>query len=181
MFDHAVCKQEVEITLAGHCCLLEWTHETLSVGLAIYTISKVYIRHSWQGNHQIYGHIQCKYTVLANPNYFILLFRQEVETSLQGTDAHLIQRNLPQMSEVIVCPQSSLSRREVEAVAGKLAALSDNRGCNDGSTKQKACLAGHTETEDEEAEDGVEELQERGVYVCIYVCVCMCVCVCVYA
>jgi hypothetical protein len=30
----------------------------------IYT---VYIRYVWQGNHQIYGHIRCIYTVLANP------------------------------------------------------------------------------------------------------------------
>jgi len=32
----------------------------------IYT---VYIRCFWQGNHQIYGHIRCIYTVLANPRY----------------------------------------------------------------------------------------------------------------
>jgi len=30
----------------------------------IYT---VYIRHVWQGNHEIYGQIRCIYTVLANP------------------------------------------------------------------------------------------------------------------
>jgi len=30
----------------------------------IYT---VYIRYFWQGNHEIYGHIRCIYTVLANP------------------------------------------------------------------------------------------------------------------
>ena len=28
-------------------------------------IFTVYIRNFWQGNHQIYGHIRCKYTVLA--------------------------------------------------------------------------------------------------------------------
>jgi hypothetical protein len=32
----------------------------------IYT---VYVRHIWQGSHQIYGHIWCIYTVLANPIY----------------------------------------------------------------------------------------------------------------
>jgi len=37
----------------------------------IYT---VYIRYFWQGNHQIYGHIQCIYTVLANPMHVCLLF-----------------------------------------------------------------------------------------------------------
>jgi len=30
-------------------------------------IYAVYIRYFWQGNHQIYGHIQCIHTVLANP------------------------------------------------------------------------------------------------------------------
>ena len=29
----------------------------------------VYIRHFWQGNHHIYGHIRCVYTVLANPTH----------------------------------------------------------------------------------------------------------------
>jgi len=32
----------------------------------IYT---VYIRYFWQEIHQIYGHIRCIYTVLANPKY----------------------------------------------------------------------------------------------------------------
>ena len=27
----------------------------------------VYIRYFWQGNHEMYGHIRCIYTVLANP------------------------------------------------------------------------------------------------------------------
>jgi len=41
-----------------------------TIGLArticLYT---VHIRYYWQGNHQIYGHIRCIYTVLANPRY----------------------------------------------------------------------------------------------------------------
>jgi hypothetical protein len=32
----------------------------------IYT---VFVRYCWQENHQIYGHIRCIYTVLANPRY----------------------------------------------------------------------------------------------------------------
>jgi len=40
------------------------------VGLArtiyIYT---VHIQYFWQGNHQLYGHIRSKYTVLANPSH----------------------------------------------------------------------------------------------------------------
>ena len=29
----------------------------------------VYTQYFWHGNHQIYGHIRCMYTVLANPTY----------------------------------------------------------------------------------------------------------------
>jgi len=35
----------------------------------IYTVC---IRYFWQGNHQIYGHIRCIYTVLANPMYEVM-------------------------------------------------------------------------------------------------------------
>ena len=34
----------------------------------IYT---VFIRYFWQGNHQIFGHIRCIHTVLANPMLFV--------------------------------------------------------------------------------------------------------------
>jgi len=41
---------------------------TIRVGQnQIYTVC---IRYFWQGNHQIYGHIKCIYTVLANPTYY---------------------------------------------------------------------------------------------------------------
>ena len=41
------------------------------IGLArtIYILYTVNIRYFLQGNHQIYGHIRCVYTVLANPIY----------------------------------------------------------------------------------------------------------------
>jgi len=39
----------------------------------IYT---VYIRYFWQRNHQIYGHLRCIYTVLANPTYFLSVKQQ---------------------------------------------------------------------------------------------------------
>jgi len=35
----------------------------MRVAKIIYT---VYLQYFWQGNHQIYGHIPCTYTVLAN-------------------------------------------------------------------------------------------------------------------
>jgi len=42
----------------------------------IYT---VYIRYFWLGNHQIYGHIRCIYTVLANPNQLLMVVRVLLE------------------------------------------------------------------------------------------------------
>jgi len=38
--------------------------------MCIYT---VYVRYFWQGNHHIYGHIRCIYTVLANPSYTLCM------------------------------------------------------------------------------------------------------------
>jgi len=35
----------------------------------IYTVC---IRYFWQGNHHIYAHLRCRYTVLANPIYKVL-------------------------------------------------------------------------------------------------------------
>jgi len=37
-------------------------------------IYNIYIRDSWQKNHQIYGHIRCIYTVLANPTFVWVCF-----------------------------------------------------------------------------------------------------------
>ena len=52
-------------------CLTQSTHRFRVGQNHIYT---VYIRYFWQGNHQIYGHIRCIYTVLANPTYVAHMF-----------------------------------------------------------------------------------------------------------
>ena len=44
---------------AGQNCLESYT----CLGLA----RTIHIRYFWQGDRQIYGHIRCVYTVLANP------------------------------------------------------------------------------------------------------------------
>jgi len=45
--------------------------DTIRIGQNhIYT---VYIRYFWQGNHRIYGHIRCIYTVLANPRHYSIV------------------------------------------------------------------------------------------------------------
>jgi len=58
-FQHALC---------FYVCMLQ---VATCVGLAIghNHIYTVYIRYFWQGNHQIYGHIRCIYTILANPKH----------------------------------------------------------------------------------------------------------------
>jgi hypothetical protein len=61
----------------GHVCY------GLRVGFGQNPMYTVSIRYFWQGNHQIYGHIQCIYTVLANPTYvpnFTLLLYTRVHT-----------------------------------------------------------------------------------------------------
>jgi len=58
----------------------------------------VHLRYLWQGNRKIYGHIQCIYTVLANPiykgkihrqwfsrSYFLALLRYGFEQSVGST------------------------------------------------------------------------------------------------
>ena len=40
----------------------------------------MYIRYFWQGNHRIYGHIRCIYTVLANPTYVLKFCTTNVAT-----------------------------------------------------------------------------------------------------
>jgi hypothetical protein len=51
------------------------TMHVTSIGLArtIYLYT-VFIRCFWQGNHHIYGHIRCIYTVLANPTHHTCSF-----------------------------------------------------------------------------------------------------------
>jgi hypothetical protein len=37
-------------------------------------IYTVYLRYFWQGNYHTYGHIRCVYTVLANPTYTVQIY-----------------------------------------------------------------------------------------------------------
>ena len=63
----------------------------------------VHARYFWQGNHQIYGHKRCIYTVLANPKYvgvravlcrcacashFELMIQSHPQTKIVGTNPH---------------------------------------------------------------------------------------------
>ena len=50
----------------------------------IYT---VYLRFFWQGNHQIYGHIRCIYTVLANPR---LVAYGDKDVGVMSSTAHTV-------------------------------------------------------------------------------------------
>jgi len=57
-------------------CTSDWSLLTLATS-CMYRVGQnhictVHIRYFWQGNHQIYGHIRCINTVLANPMYVLL-------------------------------------------------------------------------------------------------------------
>ena len=42
-------------------------------------IYPAYVRYFWQGNHQLYGHVRCVYTVLTNPSHILVtLVRNEI-------------------------------------------------------------------------------------------------------
>ena len=55
------------LTNQWHTCVLDCRSLMYRVGQN--HIFMVHTRYIWQGNHQIYGHIRCVNTVLANPNY----------------------------------------------------------------------------------------------------------------
>ena len=57
----------------------------------IYT---VHIRYFWQGNHQIYGHIRCIYTVLANPTLHTV-DKLHLLADPDTTSAHARARSCP--------------------------------------------------------------------------------------
>jgi hypothetical protein len=76
LFAYGFHAQHCTCTITGHlllimCIITGYLHlitcTITRVGQNhIYTVC---IRYFWQGNHQIYGHIRCLYTVLANPNH----------------------------------------------------------------------------------------------------------------
>jgi len=47
------------------------THKSRFIRVDQNHIYTEYIRYFWQGIHQIYGHIRCIYTVLANPTFLL--------------------------------------------------------------------------------------------------------------
>jgi hypothetical protein len=55
----------------------------------IYT---VYVLYFWQGNHQIYGHIRCKFTVLASPTH--MCTQEEEEEEEAAAVAHARQARI---------------------------------------------------------------------------------------
>jgi len=51
----------VQVIVGSHCMPINRVGQN--------HIHTVCIRYFWQGNHHIYGHIRCIYTVLANPTH----------------------------------------------------------------------------------------------------------------
>ena len=79
------------VFFAGGFCR-EFTKYTVIYG--------VYVRYFWQGNHQVYGHIRRRCTVLANPITYACteanpgqrLHRAHVITTTSGRNALVLQR-----------------------------------------------------------------------------------------
>jgi hypothetical protein len=73
----AICHQQCMIECCGEIDSLRGAPSLFALFHACELMSRVgqnhiytvYIRYFWQGNHQIYGHTRCIYTVLANPTY----------------------------------------------------------------------------------------------------------------
>ena len=42
----------------------------------------IYRRYTWQGNHKLYGHIQCIFMVLANPTYAQCIANKSIQVAL---------------------------------------------------------------------------------------------------
>jgi len=61
------------ITLLKSVTCVRWCSGLFDVGhmrrVGQYRVYTVHIRYSWQGNHHMYGHIRCTYTVLASPTH----------------------------------------------------------------------------------------------------------------
>ena len=56
----------------------------------------VHLRYFWQGNHQIYGHIRCTYTIQANPMYtfgslYRLCMKHSLYCSAAGDEGHAVR------------------------------------------------------------------------------------------
>ena len=55
-----------DLPIGGCAALLDYSCLGLARTIHLYVYT-VYIRYFWQGTHHTYGHIRCRYTILANP------------------------------------------------------------------------------------------------------------------
>jgi len=69
---HASSRLAKTIYILGKCTVTKTGQSPIIRRVGQNHIYTVHIRYFWQGNHQIYGHIRCIYTVLANPNYMVI-------------------------------------------------------------------------------------------------------------
>ena len=66
---------------------MAWLHRQRIVRVGQGHIYTVHTRYFWQGNHQIYGHKWCIYTILANPTSCTKLRRRN--GAYEGNQAHV--------------------------------------------------------------------------------------------
>ena len=87
-----VCWPSPHICLTAYIYIIMWLGFVCRVGQNhIYT---VYLRRFWQGNHQIYCHIRCIYTVLANPTHTHYALHSNWATELSALHrSHQLEAN----------------------------------------------------------------------------------------
>jgi len=104
----------------------------------IYT---VYIRYFWQGNHRIYGHIRCIYTVLANPIYKQSNGTQAGKCPIP-TELNLNKTGFGSQPGMLTCKQGALHRSNTQQ-GSKKRALHTSRVCTKyirPGSSQSTCL-----------------------------------------
>jgi hypothetical protein len=114
----------------------------------IYT---VYIRYFWQGNYQIYGHIRCMYTVLANPTHTFCTCCICSHALLSVHTALPLRLLLPDVGEVQTLTVGHNNSGQGPEWCMEMAEVRSLSLC--------VCMC-------------------VCVCACVYVCVCECVCVC---
>ena len=103
-----ICRQQV-CRNQTHCVCVCFTIYQWFTGAHVCRVGQnhiytVHVRYFWQGNHQIYGHIRCIYTVLANPTCVWRGGMMRSESSLfQGGHGSMLSAGLQEADTLCVC------------------------------------------------------------------------------
>jgi len=129
----------------------------------------VYVRYFWQGNHQIYGHILCIYTILANSMYVLDLdFR--LKLVLRPGKAAAAPKSREDLREA-VDSRPKEEEREVAGfptpaeLGGTTSGKRDSPACRSGCVRGEATTALKRDAQQALSDDVREKhTRQQGVY-----------------